>query len=738
MSNKADKSDKTDSKPLRPTGRDGLHGSAAYGGEQVYGMPYGAPPPGGISISWILRVVRRKWLYIALGVVLGLAIAVFRNSRVTDRYRAQSTIEMSVRRPRIMNREDAVLSDRSGSWNAKEVFNTRLHKFRGEETRHAAFEVLQEKGVNNPERLAPASFSLVPETFLVRISCTHSNPEMAKLSANAYAKAAVEVMAEENEALSESAVAWLKTKAAAQKETLEQIEKRLSRFRRNHDLDLLNHKKKMVEETISSLNRELAKIQSRVLREEEVYESLKRFDIPDNWALADEMAGRMAQLRNAKREHENLLTRYRAEHPKVKTLRKKVQLLAEGLTNSFEKRRQSSEKKLGLYQKQKEQIESQIEAKQKEATELEQQIVDLNAELLSIERERQVADRSYQGILRRMEEARLSADEKTVAVKISRLAKMPLAPIGTGSRRALLAAIMMGGMFGVGLAFAKDWLENHVASVEDVEGDLGLKVVGLVPYQKSKDRKELAQATLNDIDRHQSFTEAFVGLRTNLAVGPYGEMSKSILVTSAGIECGKTVVACNMAATFANTGARTLLVDFDFRRPRLARMFEIEPTRKESLLHMLGRPEVNERDFESLPSATSDPNLFVISNYGDAEVKPSRLLGKDALERFMTWAKENYDQVILDSPPHGLLSDAIALSEHVDGVVIVCRHEKSRKKAILNTVKSLDHVDANILGAVINGAPRGRGLFSKYDYYYGGYSVREYEKKYMVGEESAQ
>ncbi len=734
MSNKAENRGKIDPTPLN-TGNQGFHDGGVYG-EQIYGMPYAAPPPGGISISLILRVVRRKWLYVALGVVLGLSIGVYRTSRLTDRYRAESAIEMSVRRPRIMNRQDAVLSDRTGSWNSTEVFNTRLHKFRGEETRRAAIEALREKGVDKPERLAPASFSLVEDTFLVRISCTHSNPEMAMLSANAYARSAVEVMAEENEKLSESAVAWLKKKAAAQKGALEEIEERLSEFRRNHDLDLLSHKKKMIEETISSLNRQLAQIDSRALRVQEIYESLARSEIPDNWAFADEMAGRLAQLRRLKRDHEDILTRYRPQHPKVNALKTKMQLLERSVTNSFEKHLQSSEKKLELYERQKEEIESKIEAKQKEASRIEQQIVDLNNRRRNIEREQQVADRSYHSILRRMEEARLSADEKTVAVKISRLAKMPVAPIGTGARRTLFAALMMGGFFGVGLAFAKDWLENHVASVEDVEVDLGLTVVGLVPYQKSKDRKELAQATLNDIDRHQAFTEAFVGLRTNLAVGPYGQMSKSILITSAGIECGKTVVACNLATTFANTGARTLLIDFDFRRPRLARMFDIEASRKESLLHMLGRPDVNEEDFESLPVATPDPNLFVISNYGDSEIRPSRLLGKGALERFMNWAKDNYDQVILDSPPHGLLSDAVALSEHVEGVLIVCRHEKSRKRAILNTIKSLKHVDANILGAVINGAPLGRGLFSKYDYYYGGYSAKEYKEKYVAGEDT--
>lgn len=682
---------------------------------------------GGITINWILRVIRRKFIYILLGIILGLSLSLFKISRTQNIYQAESMIEMSVRRPRIMDRDEAVLADQYSAYKATEVFNTRLNKFRSDEARLAAIDVLTSKGVKNADMISGAAFSLVPESFLVRISCMHTNPEWATLSANAYAEASVAIMEKENKELSESAVAWLNEQAIAQQKTLEDIENKLTEFRKQHNMDLLQHKKQMIEETIRALNEQRSSIQNRLLIEENVHQILINKNIPDKYAASDNLVKLIMQLRDSQSDYLHLLTKFRKEHPQAIALAKKIDSLQEALSEAFEKQQASSRKTIAQYFQQIEEVNLQIEKLQNKGSHLENEIVELNSKLIAIERERKVADMSYQGILRRIEEARFSADEKTAAVRVSSLAKTPVVPVYPRKKKILTSGFILGCLLGLGLAFSKDWLDDYITSVEDIEHGFGLKVISIIPRQKSKTRQELALASVNSIDKHQVFTEAFVGLRTSLTVGSYADVSKTLLITSAGVECGKTVTSCNLAAAYASAGTKTLLIDFDFRRPRLSRIFSLSTLPENSLLHVLNRSnQLTDSDYEKLVSKTENEHLYVISNYVDRNIKASSLLGKKSLSRFMNWATANFEQIILDSPPHSLLSDAAALSAYVDGVLLVCRHQKTHKRALRNAVRHLRHVDANILGVVINATPIRKGPFSNYDYYYGGYSVEEY------------
>lgn len=680
----------------------------------------------GITLGWLIRMIRKKWLFILLGIALGAGFSLFKIARTPNLYQAESMIEMSVRRPRIMDRQDVIVDDRYSAFNATEIFNTRLHKFRGKSTRMHAKEVLEKQGVADANMIAAASFQLVPESYLVRITCTHPDPEWAMLSANAYTEAAILVMDEENKEVSDSAVTWLKDQAASQKKVLKGIEEELTEFRKRNNLEVRSHKKRIIENRIHSINNQLSVIDDRILKEEEVRQTLERKEIPDSYEGSDELVRQKTKLRDATTDLQELQLKYRPQHPHIITLKKKIHDLQSSLEASFDKQENNSQKTILLYEKQKKSVQSNIEKLQNEAADIEINIIDLNSRLNAIEREREVADMSYQGILRRIEEARLSADEKTAAVKISNLAKKPAFPVSPNKKKILFTGCMMGFFLGLGLAFIREWMEDYISSVEDIEHGFGLKVLGIIPQQKSKTRQELALASLNETNDHQTFSEAFVGIRTGLTVGPYADKSKSLLITSAEIECGKSVTSSNLAAAYAQAGVKTLLIDFDFRRPRLAKIFSLSLVEDQSLMHVLSNPEAGEDDFSKLAIQSSSQQLFVIGNRADKSVKASSILGNKTLSRFMQWAGKNYDQIILDSPPHSLLSDAAALSAHVEGVLLVCRHQRSHKHAIRNAVRHLDHVNADILGVIINGAPKSRGPFSSYDYYYGGYAVDEY------------
>lgn len=690
-----------------------------------YAPPYaGVPHTTVFSLGWILRVVRRNWLYIVVAAALGLGLAVVRVQRIPKRYMASSMIEMSVRRPRIIDRDDAVLTDRFAAMDTTQVFNTRLQKFMDQRTMEIARDVLIERGIRDPMALAPASFSLMKDSFLVQISCMHNDPTNAALSANAFAEAALRVMERDNRESSDGAVEWLRTQAAAQKRELEKADQALAMFRSEHQLDLLQSQIVAVRESLTNLNRTQSQLQSRIVTERELLAALDEGKIPQELAGVDDVREQFAALRAGRSRLELLLEKYRPQHPAVQAEVHQVESLKLAYDAVLTKHRKALQDTIGVLDRQLAALNKQIETTQRDAAAKEVRLVELSSMQNGLQRELQAADMSYSGVLRRMEEARLSADEKTTAVKISRQAEIPMMHIYPQPRRSAAKGLILGGFLGLLLAFAKDWFEDHVTSTEDVEEGLGLRALGLFGREKITDRATLARAVLHNTP--PAFTEAVAGLRTNIVMGGGGEaVIRSILITSSGVECGKTVTTCNLALMFALTGERTLVVDCDFRRPRIGRLLAKPADKAHSLAHALLAGKTADRDFAALVQKGPHPGLDVVASAADRQLRPAYLLGHPSIKAFIEWAQANYDRVIIDSPPHGVLSDATNLAGYVSGVIIVCRHDKSRKHGIARTIRSLEHVNANLLGAVINGVPQG-GL-SSYDYYRGGYDMKDYQ-----------
>jgi len=700
-------------------------GTPYYGG--YYGGYYGADPhAGGSTLAWTFRLLKRKWKTIAFMTAMGLVTAAFIIATATPIYKAEALLEMSVRRPRVMDRNDAVvMQDTYYSYNSEDVFNTRLEKFRSPETVQVAERFLPDQVGTSKLDIAAAEFELIPDSFLVKISCRHTDPEWATICADAYAKAMIEAMAKENREMSDSAVKWLEAQAAAQKAELDKTERALADFRTTHKLDRLANRKEAAEQALRDLNERLTALQGETILAKEIVSVLKEVKLPDNMPGTEEIREKMTNLRKAQTEHQTLLTKYRAAHPKVIVSSKQVKLLEGDVKEAIRKALRTAQSNLALLRSQTAGLQAGVDEKRKEAEDIESQIVQRQSELAMLEREQAVANMSYQGILNRMEEARLSADEKTAAIKVTREAEFPEGPVYPRKFRIAFMCLFLGACLGFGAGWVQNLLEDYISSSDDVEYGLKLKPLGIIPRQDVDSRRDLAGAVLSG--DHLAITEAFAGIRTALSIGSSAEASESLLITSAGVECGKTIVACNLAVTYARADRRTLLVDLDLRRPRVAGIFGVRTNHQISLTHALAEKSLDEKRFEGLVLPTDCRNLSLVVSRADKEISPSSLIAGPSLARFIEWAKENYDQVVLDSPPYGLLSDAAVFAAHVGGVVIVCRHEKSHKRAVRHTIRRLQHVDANILGAIVNGAPMGEGLFSSYDYYYGSYYHKEYE-----------
>jgi succinoglycan biosynthesis transport protein ExoP len=499
---------------------------------------------------------------------------------------------MSTRRPRIMGAQGAIIDDASTTWGSEEVFNTRLEKFKSDDTRKIAADklrgLLQEAvTLEEAEALLPApwlvDFRLVPRTRLLRIAVDYNDAKMAARVANAFAQAAEFIAFEENRETSDSAVSWLQTQVAAQRKALEKAEQALVEFRSANQLDALESRKKNIEESLVEFNTTLIKLESQQLLAREMVGVLNNIDrnpdstghIPLTIPRQEEINEMMRKWMEAVASRDAMLARLTPKHPDVLAEEESIQILRRQLQEAIQRARDTVQSDLGLVENQIRGLKDESEARRKELAKLELELVKGKATQSSLERERDASDLSYRGVLNRIEEARLSADENTASIKVVKQATPPPHPIKPRKMRILMVAFFLGSLVGVAYALFTDALEDYITSTQDFEGDLGLKVLGLIPHMPVSSREELAMASMND--RFSQVAEAFAGIRSLIDSLAGAKLGRSVLVVSTTAAEGKTITSCNLAIMTAKRGLKTLLVDFDLRRPRSAACSTFRP-----------------------------------------------------------------------------------------------------------------------------------------------------------------
>ena len=207
--------------------------------------------------------------------------------------------------------------------------------------------------------------------------------------------------------------------------------------------------------------------------------------------------------------------------------------------------------------------------------------------------------------------------------------------------------------------------------------------------------------------------EAFRVARTNIEFSGVDKDMRTILVTSSMKGEGKTTVSANLAAAFAQLGRRVLIVDADFRRPMVHKVFGLDNRQgiTTSLLKH-GSPLEYVRP-------TAVPGLFALPS-GPIPPNPSELLMTSAMAAFLESVKPQFDHIVFDTPPVTIVTDAAILTTKVDGTVLVVRSGTVDRRLLKRAMALLDQVKANILGVVVNGINRVNEAYY-YQYYYYNY-----------------
>ena len=330
---------------------------------------------------------------------------------------------------------------------------------------------------------------------------------------------------------------------------------------------------------------------------------------------------------------------------------------------------------------------------------------------------------SYNNLFQSYQTELLAEAQSTSTIVINDPAIPNRIPIAPQPLRSALLAAVVGLMVAAGIIFLIEFLDDTIRDPQEITRRWGIPILGMIVSYKSSEGEALVTV------RHprSPISEAFRSLRTNLQFAGVETPVRTLLVTSPSPSDGKTTIVANLASVIAQSGRNVVIVDADLRRPRIHKVFQL--SNRVGLTDQFIRTQ--DRLDGSLKN-TEVANLHAITS-GNLPPNPSELLSSGRMSEILKLLSDQFNTVIIDSPPTLLVTDAMVLAQRVDGVLLVVKPSVTKWASLRQAIEQLQRVKANLLGVVVNDVNVGR---SRYYYYRGSYN-QKYGKGYHYAENDA-
>ncbi|MCU1276706.1 MAG: capsular exopolysaccharide family protein, partial [bacterium] len=542
----------------------------------------------------------------------------------------------------------------------------------------------------------------------------------------AFADAYIDVTIDQRSGAADHATRFLDGEAGDLRKRLEGDERALYDYNRSNELlaSSFDESHKIASANLAAYHAQAAAARSNGIKLHAQIESihdaaaksdpmvLRMLTLPaagDQWGVPQSRYTSLVELLH------QLETKYGPQHPKVIETREALATVGDLLDKQVASAITAVEVRLKQNEYEQKQLAAVIGDETRKAMSLRQKELDYN-------RLKRVADEdreAYMMVARRGRETALQALVKDSQVK--RLeGPTAAAMVDRHIPRALGGAALGGLLLGLMLALLLDLFDDSIKTPAEAESELKHPLLGImmqIPHAVRSDKTGVdAEITRAEhivknprslvAEQCQSFTTQIFSLFMD-------KPPRALMVVSAAVEDGKTLVALHLASTVAARGKRVLILDADLRRGRLHRMFQLG---RGGGMYELVTQKIT---MDEACRRTWIPNVDVITT-GDVPMKlsPLRVFEHPELGRVLTALKERYDLVVIDTPPVPLVSDALLLAEHVDGAVAVARAKKTSRALTRRLTEQLVGARVNLVGWLLNDLTAAE-LQSKYYYRYG-------------------
>ncbi len=711
-----------------------------------------------VDLKQILRTLQRRWKLI-VGVMLLVLITALGYLRTAPRiYEAVSIIRLqqetnipvltnvllsaSRQQPQIdLKTVERLISTRITVQEAVRILKGRNLRaierlLRTNSTLQEAVKIANDK-VSNRDKLDEIATEVILKAIktkaiepdLVEIRIRHSDPEIAMLLANSIAEAMVLRSTRESQ-----------RDATQERRYIEQSLKTLEQQLKNLEAQIAQEKKRLgivdipkeTEALVTALRTyelewhnaqaqrdaavaEVERIRSQISKEQPIVS----VDVLKEDPLFKQMRDQLATL---ELERARLLALFTPEHPEVQQVEERINALRQTLARQA--RQLVKEREIApnpAYQLLYQQLvtaeanrfaaEARLQALDRFLPEMRKRLEQLpenQRRLGALLRKAQATEQVYTNLLMRLEEARIKEVTKTGNLVIADLASIPHEPVSPRPLLTLALSVVLGLMLGVMAAFVLEGLNETVTTADEVQERLGIPVLASIP----KTRPELTHQYILDLmASRRSAAEAVRSLRANLKFLSREKPLKILLITSTAPGEGKTFLSTALAIAWAQSGHKTVLVDFDLRRPQVHECLGL--SNEKGLSNLL----VGIASLDEVLQKTPLKNLQAITS-GPLPPNPAELLDSEQIAQILSDLKKRAEIIVMDTPPILTVSDTSLLVPYPDGVIAVIVPGETLRPMLRQLKEQVMLAQGHLIGAVLNKVTPAHGGYYRYYYRY--------------------
>lgn len=329
--------------------------------------------------------------------------------------------------------------------------------------------------------------------------------------------------------------------------------------------------------------------------------------------------------------------------------------------------------------------------------------------LAQLERQKKANEEIYTMLLGKLEESKIAEAIQISQARIIDYAIIPDEPVEPKPKQNSILGLLLGVLIGLGGAFLLEYFNTSIRSSKEIEELMEISVLANIPMVKNKHPIDLP--IINE--PHSDIAEAYRILRTNILFSAATRSIKSLLVTSTVPQEGKTTTCINLGITFAQLGQKVIILDCDFRRPKLHNYFKsFIRNNHNGLSDIL----INHIKLKDALIKSQFENLYFITS-GKIPSNPAELLGSSRMLEIIDDLKNNFEFILLDAPPALGIADARVLGRICDGILVVVMTGKTDRNAVLEVKEELERAGEKIIGFVLNGVDTTH-RYHRYRYYH--------------------
>ena len=578
--------------------------------------------------------------------------------------------------------------------------------------------------------------ALIPNTRIIEIHYSSTDPQLAASAVNTLADTYVEQNFKTKFESTAHVSDWLKKQLVDLQMQVETSQEKLVRYQKEHEILGTDEKQNIITEKLDELNKEMTMAESDRMQKEAVYRQTQTND-PEAIAAAivsdttgsgsTASSGLLDKLReqqaNLRIQVAELSTQLGPSYPKVTQLNSQLKQIDRELQSETNKAVDHLKGQYLAALQRENMLRGSFEKQKQEANKLNESAIEYSILKRDLDSNRTL----YEGLLEKLKEADVTSSLRSNSFRIIDAARVPTSPSEPNIPRNLSFALVLGLISGVGLAFVVESLDNTVRTPEQAQALSGLPALGMIPLGSKSGNygaagKRLALTASREVVemvtqvRPQSqMAESYRALRTSLLLSNLGAPPKVIMVTSARPQEGKTTTSINTAIVLAQKGVRILLVDADLRRPSIHKTLGMGP--RSGLSNVLTGSATLQQTITTSPIL---PNLFIMPA-GTPPPNPAELLASSNMRDLLAELRQQFDHIVIDTPPTLSVTDAVVLSPRADATILVIRSGQTTKQALRRSRDILTQVNAHVAGVLLNAVD-----LTSPDYYY----YYEYQGKY--------